>query len=207
MRRSSTKERARDRTLTDPEICLVWRAAEANGSFGAFVRLLLLTAQRREKVATMRWQDVSVDGIWSIPSEAREKGNAVELKLPDIAVDILRALPRFADNPYVFAGRGGSHFSGYSKAKAALDAKVGDSVQPWTIHDLRRTARSLMSRAGIRPEVAERVLGHAIEGVAGTYDRHSYAEEKADAVKRLAGLIQNVVRGSVDKVVPIGKRA
>ena len=64
----------------------------------------------------------------------------------------------------------------------------------WTVHDLRRTARSLMSRAGVRPDIAERVLGHAIKGVEGVYDRHSYREEKAHALKALAGLIENILR-------------
>lgn len=61
------------------------------------------------------------------------------------------------------------------------------------LHDLRRSARSLLSRAGVRPDIAERLLGHAIAGVAGVYDRHSYREEKADALRRLAGLIDGIV--------------
>ena len=63
----------------------------------------------------------------------------------------------------------------------------------WTLHDLRRTARSLMSRAGVRPDIAERVLGHAIAGVAGVYDRHSYADEKRAALEKLAGLVERIV--------------
>ena len=190
MRRSNPKERARNRILSDDEIRAVWQAAEANGTFGAFVRVLLLTAQRRDKVAAMRWQDVGVDGVWTIPAEAREKGTANELPLPEAALAIIKAQPRYESNPYIFAGRGGAHYSGYSKGKAALDVSIPD----WRLHDLRRTARSLMSRAGIRPDIAERVLGHAIAGVGGVYDRHSYREEKAHALKALAGLIENILR-------------
>jgi integrase len=166
-------------------------------------RLLLLTGQRREKVAAMRWQDISIDGTWTIPAEDREKGNALELKLPDTALDIIKAQPRFASNPYVFAGRGGSHYSGYSKGKAALDAKLRGAnlrILPWRLHDLRRTARSLMARAGIRPDIAERVLGHAIKGVEGVYDRHSYSEEKAHALRALAGLIASILAPQDAKV-------
>ena len=97
-----------------------------------------------------------------------------------------------SSNPYVFAGRGGSHYSGYSKGKAALDAKV--SIPGWRVHDLRRTARSLMARAGTRPDVAERVLGHVLPGVEGIYNRHTYTEEKAHALRALAGLIENILR-------------
>jgi integrase len=204
MRRSNTKERSRDRILTDDELRAIWTAAAANGRFGAFVRLCLLTAQRREKVAAMRWEDIGADGTWIIPSEAREKGNAGDLKLTPAAIKIIEAQPRFAGNPYVFAGRGGSHFSGYSKAKAAFDAKA--RISGWTIHDLRRTARSLMSRAGVLEVHAERVMGHVQEGVKGIYDRHSYFEEKAFALKALDGLLQSILRGPADKVVKLHHR-
>ena len=151
MRRTSPKERARSRILTDDEIKAVWEAAD--GTFGDMVKILLLTGQRREKVASMRWQDVSIDGEWTMPEGKREKGVGGTLVLPDLAVGIIRARPRFASNVHVFAGRGGSHLSGYSKGKRALDAKA--PLPQWGLHDLRRTARSLMSRAGIRPDIAE----------------------------------------------------
>src|SRR5262249_19521398 len=104
MRRTNPKERARSRILTDDEIRAVWKAAEANGAFGALVRLLLLTAQRRDKVVSMRWHDIALDGTWTIPVEAREKGTAGELMLPEMALDIIRAQPHLGDNPYVLAG-------------------------------------------------------------------------------------------------------
>ena len=201
MRRSKPKERARERILSDDEIRAVWQQAEANGTFGAFIRLALLTAQRREKVAAMRWQDLEIDGTWTIPADPREKGNARELLLPPAAVEIIKAQPRFADNPFVFAGRGGSHFSGYSKSKAAFDAKL--NIEPWTLHDLRRTARSLMSRAGIRSDIAERVMGHAIKGVEGVYDRHQYRDEKADALRRLAALVEIIINPPVGNVISL----
>jgi integrase len=99
MRRTNPRERARSRILSDDEIRTVWKAAEANGTYGALVRFLLLTAQRRGKVATIRWGDISEDGVWTIPAEDREKGNAVELALPDSALAIIQAQPRFASNP------------------------------------------------------------------------------------------------------------
>ncbi|MGA8436164.1 MAG: integrase, partial [Methyloceanibacter sp.] len=106
---------------------------------------------------------------------------------------------RFASNPYVLTGRGGGHFNAFSEGKKAFDAKV--PIPRWTIHDLRRTSRSLMSRAGVRPDIAERVLGHAIRGVEGVYDRHWYREEKADALRRLAALIDTIISPPVGNVV------
>jgi integrase len=202
MRRSKPSERARERILSDDEIRAVLARAGECGSFGALVKLLLLTGQRREKVAAMRWQDISLDGTWSIPSEEREKRNAEELVLPKMALAIFEPLPRFDRNPYVFASRRDTHLSGYSKAKADFDKGL-KGVAPWQLHDLRRTARSLMSRAGVRPDIAERVLGHAIKGVEGVYDRHHYREEKAEALRRLAGLIESIVTPPTDKVVSI----
>ena len=205
MRRQGTKETARSRILDDDEIRAVWIVAEGNGTFGAILRTLLLTGQRLEKVAAMRWQDVGVDGVWRIPAEAREKGNAGELVLPEIALEIIRAQPHFVDNPHVFAGRGAGNFKSWSHSKRAFDAKL-DGIEPWVLHDLRRTARSLMSRAGIRPDIAERVMGHAIAGVEGVYDRHSYREEKAHALAALASLIENILNPPADKVLSIRGR-
>jgi integrase len=193
MKRANGKERQRERVLSDDELRAVWAASPAGDTFGDLVKLLLLTGQRREKVVGMKWADVSEDGRWTIPaSSEREKGNAGELLLPTMATDILSKRPRFASNPYVFAAaRGKSHFSGYSKAKVALDKKL--PLPHWQLHDLRRTARTLMSRAGVKREHAERVLGHVIGGVEGVYDQHQYDAEKAKALKALAAQIERIL--------------
>jgi integrase len=201
MRRSNPKERARTRIFSDDELRVIWKAAEANGSFGAFVRLLLLTGQRRDKVATMRWEDVAGD-VWTIPAEKREKGNAEALRLPQVAIDIINAQPHFAGNPFVFAGTGRVQLQNHTTAKRQFEAKLPPMPQ-WGLHDCRRTARSLMARAGVRPDVAERVLGHVQAGVTGIYDRHDYREEKAHALKALAGLIENIVNPPTKNVVSI----
>jgi integrase len=204
MRRQNPKAQARARILDDDEIRAIWKAAEGAGRFGAIIRLCLLTAQRRTKVSTMKWDDVSADGVWSIPRSPREKDTAGSLQLPQVALDIIRAQPRLASNPHIFGVRQDKPFSGFSVTKVAFDAKL--AVEPWVIHDLRRSARSLMARAGIRPDIAERVMGHAIAGVEGVYDRHSYRDEKADALARLAALIDGIVRPR-ENVTPMRTRA
>ena len=220
MRRTDPKSRQRTRILDDDELRVVWTVAKANGTFGALMRIALLTAQRREKVSTMRWDDVTVDGVWNIPAEEREKGNGGALVLPEMTLEIIRTQKRVGENPYVFAGRGDGHFYGWSPCKRAFDGKVtkarreaaekrGDdpnTVVPlpnWTLHDLRRTARSLMSRAGVRPDISERVMGHIIQGVEGIYDRHSYREEKADALVKLSGLIGLILDPPADNVTAL----
>jgi integrase len=199
MRRVTAQARNRSRILSDAELQQVWQAAEAAGVYGAFVLTLLLTSQRRDKVVTMKWSDLEGD-VWTIASEPREKGNPGTLLLPPLAMKIIKARPRMASNPYVFPGHGAGPLSGYSNRHAAF--KVLCNVEGWTLHDCRRTARSLMARAGVSSEHAERVLGHVIPGVEGVYNRHAYTNETADALRRLARLIEKIVDGEPDNVVP-----
>jgi integrase len=199
------KPKARERILDDNEITLVWKAAEDCGSFGAIVKIALLTAQRRKKIATMRWDDIAA-GTWTIRSEEREKGNAGELLLPKLALDVIEAQPRIHGNSYIFASGTKKHFNGWSQRKQELDDMLPKDMPAWTVHDLRRTARSLMSRADLRPDIAERVLGHAITGVGGTYDRHKYGEQKADALARLAALIAAIINPREGNAVAITGR-
>ena len=147
----------------------------------------------------MRWSDIDDEGVWTIPAEPREKTNAGSLKLSKLALSVIEPLPRWEDCDFVFAGRGKAPINGLSKAKRALDAAMteagGAPIANWTVHDLRRTARSLMSRASVRPDVSERVLGHAIPGVEGVYDRYSYDREKAEALAQLASLVRSIIEG------------
>ena len=204
MRVSSAKERARKRKLSDDEIRALWADWSTAGTFGAFLQTCLLTAQRRAKVLSMKWADVK-DGVWTIPAEAREKVNAGTLKLPKLASEIIAAQPVIADNPYVFAGRGDTPIGNIGHDKAALDKRVS-TAEPWTIHDLRRTAKSLMARAGVRPDISERTLGHVIAGVEGVYDQHSYEDEKADALAKLAGLVELILNPPKGNVVAMEAR-
>lgn len=206
MRRQSPHAQARARVLTDDEIRVIWKHAEAAGTFGALIRMCLLTAQRSRKVSGARWLDITIDGEWTIPSGPREKETAGTLVLPEAALAIIRSQPRLGDNPYVFAGRGDGPYRGFSQGKDRFDAALPD-LAPWVIHDLRRTARSLMSRASVRPDIAERVLGHALRGVEGVYDRHTYREEKADALRRLADLIGMIVHPPAGNVQPLRRAA
>jgi integrase len=207
MQRRSAHAQARARILDDDELRTIWLAAETNGPFGAIVRMCLLTAQRSRKVAAMKWADISPDGEWTIPAEIREKNTAGSLMLPKAALDIIRARHELGDNPHVFPARiGNGPFNSFGPAKGKFDVKLG-SMPSWTVHDLRRTARSLMARAGVRPDIAERVMGHAIRGVEGVYDRHAYKAEKADALRRLATLIDGIVHArDRDNVMPMASK-
>jgi integrase len=203
MKRVSGETRKRSRILNDHELRRVWATAGDAGTYGALVKLLLLSAQRREKVATIKWSDLAPDGTWTIATEKREKNNPGTLLLPEGALAIIKSLPRFTGNPYMFAARRGcGSISHFAQAKRAFDTACG--VQDWVLHDLRRTARSLLSRAGVRPDIAERLLGHVRGGVEAVYDRHTYGAEKGAALAKLAALIERIVTPRAENVVPLG---
>jgi integrase len=196
---TSKKEQARDRILTDDEIRKLW-AVPTTSPILPIAKLLLLTGQRRTKVASMEWGAID-HGVWNVPAERRQKGTGEALRLPAEALAIIEAQPRFAHSLYVFpAQRGSGHFRAYSDGKDIIGGT-------WTLHDLRRTARSLMSRAGVRSDIAERVLGHEQPGVAGVYDRHTYLEEKAEALTKLAALVRDIVNPPPANVINMSQRA
>jgi integrase len=217
MRRTKPRERRRTRVLNDQEIRLLWPVCSESGAFGGIVQILLLTAQRLEKVQTMRWQDIDADGVWTIPqAHKREKSNAGVLPLPQMAIDIIEATPRIVGNDFVFAGPHRGHFfSGVGKGKRLLDEKLeealkaeGAELQAWVLHSLRHTAKTLMSRARVDEFDSERVLGHAVRGIAGTYGHHDHREAKREALERLAAEVQRIVDPPPeDKVINIRKAA
>jgi integrase len=202
MARTQRSEQARERILTDDELRAIWRTD--NGIFGAYVRFLLLTAARRNEVAGMTWAEL--DGSdWTLPAARNKTGVDLVRPLSRAAQAILAALPKAAE--FVWSPNGGGKaLTSFSNYKDVFDKACG--VRGWRIHDCRRTARSLMSRAGVPTDHAERCLGHVIGGVRGVYDRHEYHREKAQAFEALAALIDRIASGSQGDVVPIrrGKR-
>jgi integrase len=201
--RRTMPERSRTRILTDDEIRAVWSACVDLGVFGALVRMLLLTGQRLRKVADMKWEHIE-DRSWTIETEPREKGNAGKLRLPPLALEVLKGLPCIKGNPHVFpASLGKGPFNSFSRRKGELDEKLPKDMAPWVLHDLRRTARSLMARAGVKSDIGEHVLGHKLQGVLGVYNRHDYREEKADALVRLARLIEQILNPGPANVIPL----
>ena len=212
MARTKPSQRRRQRTLTDAELRAVWQATKAAQTpFGYLVLFLLLTATRRNEAAHMRRGEVSGDE-WTIPQERYKTGLELVIPLSDAAQAVLAAMPKIGKSGLVFTTDGKHPLSGFSKFKRAFDAKVlavlrerdPEATLPrWTLHDLRRTARSLMSRAGVQADHAERCLGHVIGGVRGTYDRHLYLAEKRHAFAALAALVERIVDPTADNVVPL----
>ena len=195
---------ARDRVLNDGEVRAVWRAAGALGyPFGPIVSLLLLTAQRREEVAAMRWSELSADlTTWTLPGARAKNGRAHVVHLAEPVQAILGSLPRFTGQDLVFTTTGATPPSGFSKAKSTLDAAmakeaVADTDIPmpatgWRVHDFRRTAVTWLASTGFPPHVADRLLNHvggAISGVAAIYQRGEFLTERKAALEAWATFV------------------
>jgi integrase len=189
MRRRNTKEHARNRILTDQELLHVWDAVDT-GPFGCFLKFLLLTGARRGEAAAMLWKEIN-GAEWILPAVRNKTKVDLARPLSAAAQQVLSKVPKLASTDFVFSIDGHSALGGFTRRKRVLDQASG--VIGWTLHDLRRTARSLMARAGVPSEHAERCLGHVIRGVEGTYNRHDYVNEMRIAYEQLATLIEQIV--------------
>jgi integrase len=205
MARTKPGERARERTLTDDELRAVWRAADELGNpFARMLQFILLTAVRRNEAARMDRSEIMGDE-WTIPA-ARMKGKKdFVVPLTAAAKAILAQLPVIGDaeSGPVFTTDGRRPIAGFTVFKAAFDKAC--SVQGWTIHDLRRTSRTLLSRAGVDADIAERVLAHVIGGIRGVYDRHEFAAEKRKALEALASQIECILNPPQGNIVSFRK--
>jgi integrase len=190
MARTKPSERERERVLSDDELRLVWKVAETE-PLGCFLRFVLLTATRRNEAAQARRSEIT-KADWIIPG-ARYKTKKDHL-VP-LSAMALACLPR-GKGDFIFT-TDGVRLIYASNFKTTFDNAIlrhlGSPLPRWTLHDLRRTARSLMSRAGVPSDHAERCLGHVMPGVRGTYDRHEYYEEKKRAFEALASLVERIV--------------
>jgi integrase len=217
MAKTKAKDRARKRTLDDHELRAVWRATEAlQTPYGWLCRFLLLTATRLREAAWMARSELSADGtVWVIPSERSKSKQAQLVPLSQAAQHLLAQTPAVG-RTWVFSFDGQKPINGFGKAKQQLDARVlaalrqqdpsAKQLPRWTFHDLRRTARSLMSRAGVPPRHGEMALGHTIKGVEGTYDRYDYVPEKRAAFESLSLQINRILDPGDNIVALYGRR-
>jgi integrase len=212
-----TKEKPRDRVLTDDE--LRWFSAacdEIGWPFGALAKLLLLTAQRRDEVAGIEWAEIDfTNRVWVIPRHKTKNDRAHEVQLSDEAMEVLQTLPRVSDQ-LLFTTTGSTAVSGFSRSKRRLDAAMlkakrielgarkGDAIPRWTLHDLRRTAATGMARLNIPPHVVDRILNHTsgtIRGVAAVYNRFAYLEERRAALEAWSIYLSDLLKPTAANVV------
>jgi integrase len=175
--RKPAKEKTRDRVLDDTELTLTWEAADANGGpAGALVKLLILSGARRNEITELARNEVKADAI-ELPGERTKNGLPHTIPMTPMIRSVLDALP--ATGKFVLNGTD-RPFGDHSGAKE----KIAPAIQPWTLHDLRRSFASGLQRLGIPPHIVELALNHrsgTFSGVAGIYQRHRYAKEVREA--------------------------
>ncbi|TPM21644.1 site-specific integrase [Mesorhizobium sp. B2-3-5] len=202
------KPNSRDRVLATDEIKIVWNASEKCGyPFGPMAQLLLLTGQRRDEIAELKWRELS-DDLDAITLEASRTKNSRPHVVPlsPLAQSIIKALPRITDangkpSDYVFTTTATTPYSGFSNGKLALDKHCGEPGLPeWHLHDLRRTCATELAKLGIKQEVTEAILNHKtgkVSGVAAIYNRYDYEVEKRDALEKWAIRIAAITANNV----------
>src|SRR5262245_37388346 len=200
------EERSRDRVLSDEELRKVWLAAgEVGHPYAGIVRLLILTGQRRNEIAGLRWAEVDLEEpALHLPATRTKNGRAHDVPLCAQALSILDGLRHHGDLVFTIQRK---PITGFGHLKEKLDAASG--VAGWTLHDLRRTVASGLQRLGVRLEVTEAVLNHrsgSTAGIVGVYQRHDYADEKRDALARWADYVDALVSGTKAKVVTLRGR-
>jgi integrase len=179
----------RDRVLNDNEIRTIWRHC-GDDDFGKIIRLLLLTACRRDEIGALRWPEVDLTaGKLALPKERTKSKRVHVLTLPATAVAILSSIRRRNSHNTLFGG-GASGFNAWSYNTLALNARIaaaeGKALPAWRIHDLRRTVRTRLGKLGVLPHIAELVLNHTghKSGIGGVYDHHDYEPEITAALTR-----------------------
>lgn len=193
-------EASRDRVLSAYEMLAVWRAAEQRGfPFGPIVQLLILTAQRRDEVAAMRWSELDLErGRWTIKKERAKNGKAHIVHLSPQSLAILNNLPILDGSDLVFTTTGRSAVSGFSKAKVWLDTRT--QVFDWRLHDLRRTSATYMAdELRVSPTVVDRILNHvsgAVRGVAAIYQRGEHLGDREAALNAWGQYVEDLVKSN-----------
>ena len=206
------KKIARTRVLGDDEWRALWRATEAMGyPYGPLLRMLALTGQRKSEVAEARWPEFDLAAkLWVIPASRMKMGAAHVVPLTDDVLELLRSLPRFSDGPHLFStDRGVKPVNGFGQAKTKLDrltaTELGRAVEPFVIHDVRRSMRTgLSALPGVPDLVRELVIAHTKPGLHKVYDLHVYEAEKRHALELWAAPLRNTItRQRLDNVVAL----
>ncbi len=222
------REQTRARVLTPTEYRLIWNAA-GNDDYGSIVKLLALTGQREKEIGSLRRSEIHDNEI-ILPEHRTKNGRAHVVPLSPLALSIIAAQEDRTGRDLIF-GRGEGGFSGWSKSKERLDARIaaangGKAIAHWTLHDLRRSFatyagggpeepifkqmtprdRELAQGLGILPHVAEAILNHVsghLAGVAGIYNRSTYAKEKRAALDLWATHLELIVTSAADNVTTL----
>lgn len=198
-----SKERRRERVLSEAEIRRLWEVSSEDGLVvGSLVKVLILTAQRTQETARMRWEQIEGD-TWSIPAADTKSGRAHSIPLAAEVFEVLEPLRKLSQE-WVFLSpsrRGSGPVRWMGKATVRLRSECGFDFR---LHDLRRTAATGMANQGAAAETLSRILNHAPRGVLAHYDLADREQSVRRALFRWASHVQAVLSGQQSKVIKIG---
>lgn len=226
-----TGEESRDRVLSDGEIKKFWAVLDVeNKTIDMYVvtklalKMILLSGQRPGEVCGMTWDEVQ-DGVWIIPDSRTKTKEVQHLPLTDMMMELLESARVYCgESRFVFTSprsplyhhkksqkarpkEDDVHLSRLALSRAVLRhwEEMGFDGQRFTPHDLRRTLRTRLAELKVKPEIAERVLGHKQQGVEGIYDRHLYIAEKREALEQWQTKLREIVgiEGQDRNVLPL----
>lgn len=208
-------EQSKDRALTFEELTRVFEVFRENRD--SFARenylacaLLVTLGVRKSELTEASWQEINLEtGIWELPKERSKSGVGLTIPLPELCISWFKELEiRAAGSPYVFPNRRSSKnphmgpdtlnraitklFGHEAGKKIQPPNKMGD-IQHFSVHDLRRTCRTMLAQIGVPGHVAERCLNHKLKGVEGIYNKHDYFEERKEALALLAKKIESII--------------
>jgi integrase len=194
----------RTRVLSDAELAAVWRDA-GDEEHGKIVKLLILTASRRQEIGGMRWSELDKErGTWTLPAARAKNNHAHTLPLAPAGWTIINSVPRIVNREHLFGVRAERGFSTWALAKSILDTRLGEGVEPFVLHDLRRTVATKMADLGVQPHIIEEILNHRgghKAGIAGIYNRSSYEREVKAALLMWADYVRALAEGSERRVI------
>jgi integrase len=200
----------RSRVLSDLELAAILRNC-GDDDYGRILRLLAVTGCRRQEIGGMTWNEIDLqNGTWTLPPGRSKNGKPHTLALPPVALSIIESVPQRSDRDHLFGERADDGFTNWGIGKRALDRRLDGRVQPWRLHDIRRTVATGMADIGVAPHVIEAALNHISghkAGVAGVYNRSSYEREVRVALARWADHIEAIVEGTERKVVALQRPA
>jgi integrase len=196
----------RNRTLSDAEIAIVWKTC-TDDQFGRIIKLLLLTGARRDEVGHMHLSELDLENAkWLLPGDRSKNRREHLIPLSEAAAHLLTAAVETRE-AFVFGYGNARGFSGWSKAKKALDKRIADAghkIEHWTLHDARRSFASGLQRLKIEPHIIEACLNHTAPKLQRNYQTFDYEPEKRAALARWAAHVDAVVNGkTIDNVVPM----
>jgi integrase len=204
---------ARDRVLDADELRIIWNACQ-DDDFGRIIKLLMLTACRRDEIGGLQRSEIDFDkAMLNIPGTRSKNHHPLNLPLSPAALAILEKAPRREGREFVFGGRGGA-FSAWSYVTLALHTRIaeanGKALAPWRIHDIRRSVATHMAELGVEPWIVETILNHRgghKSGVAGVYNKAKYESQVCTAMLLWADHLRSIVDGGGVKVVTLRRES